>query len=272
LSTDYPILNRPLSKLAATDKVQGVYGAEDRSVLKVREDRKHEIDKAFTDGVELQNRANKSFSRRVGKSLSTQQKYHLQHSLPNHLFSLEKLSVLQASYNKVFLEIGVGMGEHFIHQATQAPENLFIGAEVYLNGVASVLRHASEYEINNFLLWPDDIDRILSSIPSNSLSGIYILFPDPWPKRRDFKKRLINELRLPTILDKLKSQASLWFASDIEDYVNSVLKLATNIDGFVIRGDENNFSTPHANYIQTKYHKKALEEGRVASFIELYKK
>ena len=76
------------------------------------------------------------------------------------------------------------------------PDNLYVGVEVYLNGVANFLKLATQKDNNNFFIWPNDLDMILQDIPDRSLDGIYILFPDPWHKRRYLKKRLLNPLTM----------------------------------------------------------------------------
>src|SRR5688572_5939806 len=103
---------------------------------------------------------NRSFARRIGKNLSNTRKHLLETELKNHLFSIDQLLAISPTVNEVFLEIGFGMGEHFISLAAQNQDAFFIGAEAYLNGVANTLKMAKEHEITNFLIWPDDVDLI----------------------------------------------------------------------------------------------------------------
>ncbi|WP_341793450.1 MULTISPECIES: bifunctional peptide chain release factor N(5)-glutamine methyltransferase PrmC/tRNA (guanosine(46)-N7)-methyltransferase TrmB [unclassified Rickettsia] len=206
---------------------------------------------------------NRSYARRIGKSLSSLQQNLLKTELPNYLFSNEKIKFEK---RKIFLEIGFGMGEHFIHQAKNNPEALFIGAEVYLNGVANVLKLALEQNVTNFLLWSNNLDLILYELPNKILDGIYILFPDPWPKNKQKKKRILNPERLNILQNKLKTNGNLIFASDIQDYFNEVLKLIQQNPNFQI-ADNDDYYQPHDNYIITKYHQKAINEDRAAKFI-----
>ncbi len=171
---------------------------------------------------------------------------------------------------KVYLEIGFGMGNHFIKQAKDNQDALFIGAEPYLNGVANVLKLAQDEGITNFLLWSDDIDLILANLPDNLLQGIYILFPDPWLKRRQLKKRILNKERLVILERKLQKDGFIAFASDIEDYFSSVEKLFLENGNFVVKS--NNYLQPHSGYVKTKYHEKAIEEGRSARFMQCFKR
>ncbi|HJD62953.1 MAG TPA: bifunctional peptide chain release factor N(5)-glutamine methyltransferase PrmC/tRNA (guanosine(46)-N7)-methyltransferase TrmB [Rickettsia endosymbiont of Degeeriella rufa] len=207
---------------------------------------------------------NRSYARRIGKSLSGIQQNLLDNELPKYLFSKEKLV---GEKRQIFLEIGFGMGEHFINQAKMNPDKLFIGVEVYLNGVANVLKLAEEQNITNFLLFPNNLDFILHDLPNNSLDGIYILFPDPWIKNRQKKKRIFNKERLKILQTKLKNKGSLIFTSDIENYFEEVVKLIKQNGNFQIT-NEDNYSKPHDNYIITKYHQKAINESRTPQFLK----
>lgn len=209
------------------------------------------------------NKLNRTFARRIGKNLSSINKSVLDNDLPKVIYSPEKLKATKCE--KVFLEIGYGMGEHFINQVQSNPKHLFIGAEVYLNGVANVLKKLQGYNNSNYMLWPDDLDLILTNMPDQSLDGIYILFPDPWHKRRYLKKRLFNEERLSLFKQTLKNKGIISFASDIEDYFDSAKSILENDKDLKILG--NDFTVPHPGYIQTKYHKKAINENRTAQFI-----
>ncbi len=206
---------------------------------------------------------NRTFGRRIGKSLSNIQKNLIEHQLPKHMFTLEKFA--QNKYGEAILEIGFGMGEHFVHQIATNPNSLFIGAEVYLNGVANCLKESEKQDINNFLLWPDDIDLILAALPPDSLNGIYILFPDPWHKRRYMKKRIINTERLKMFKEKLTKDGFLIFASDIEDYFETVRDLLNQDTSFEIKNTD--FTSFYPGYIKTKYHLKAEKAGRKPQFL-----
>ncbi|MCC8418077.1 MAG: bifunctional peptide chain release factor N(5)-glutamine methyltransferase PrmC/tRNA (guanosine(46)-N7)-methyltransferase TrmB [Rickettsia endosymbiont of Glossina mortisans submortisans] len=208
---------------------------------------------------------NRSYARRIGKSLSGLQQNLLDNELPKYLFSKEKLI---DEKRKIFLEIGFGMGEHFINQAKMNPNALFIGVEVYLNGVANVLKLASEQNITNFLLFPNNLDFILNDLPNNSLDGIYILFPDPWIKNKQKKKRIFNKERLKILQDKLKDNGNLVFASDIENYFYEAIELIEQNGNFKSM-NKNNYLKPHDNYVITKYHQKATQANRIPRFIIL---
>lgn len=215
---------------------------------------------------------NKSFARRIGRSLSAKSRKILADILPSKIYTADKLAAL--NYEKLFLEIGFGMGEHFIEQIRQNPQNMYIGVEVYLNGVASCLKKLAAQQLDNYLLWADDLDLMLTNIKPNSLDGIYLLFPDPWPKKRYLKKRLFNIERLQHFKSKLKpptkaeNTGQIFFASDSEDYFQQAKSLLEN-NGFLVQdtNDHSAIDSLFPNYIETKYHKKALQAKRIPNFL-----
>lgn len=204
---------------------------------------------------------NKTFARRVGKKLSASSQDILNNQLERFIYNHDKLS--NTHYKQVFLEIGFGMGEHFASQVRNNPDSLYVGVEVFINGVAKLLKSLDSCQ--NFLIWPNDLDLILNDIPKKSLDGIYILFPDPWPKKKQSKKRLFNIQRCNVLKEKLKDNGFISFASDIDDYFESTKNIMNSDEDFIIKNTD--FSVPHNGYIETKYHKKAKIEGREAKFI-----
>ncbi len=204
---------------------------------------------------------NKSFARRIGKSLSVLQQTLLQNELPKYLLSPSALP----ERHKYVAEIGIGMGDHFVARAAQDPSTLHIGFEPYLNGVANVLKLAVERDISNILLWPDNVDLVFDLLPNNLLSALYILFPDPWPKTAHHKRRLVNSSRVRLFASKIKQGGALYFASDIADYFANTQEVieASGLFSNVIVSQ-----TPYAGYIKTKYHHKADAESRSSGFLE----
>ncbi len=208
----------------------------------------------------------RSFSRRIGKTLSNIQKSLIDEDLPK--FLVDKNEPIKAIKNDIVIEIGIGMAEHFINQCSLNLDMTFIGCEPYLNGIANCLKLAKEKNVANFKLWPDDADFILNNIPSHACSIIYVLFPDPWPKTNHKKRRFMNIPRIKLICDLLKNNGRLIFASDISDYVDFVLETALE-NGFI--DVHSNKTTPHEGYVMTKYNAKAIEAGRDPQFLILKK-
>ena len=211
---------------------------------------------------------NRTFVRRTGKSLSPTKKKLISDSLSQITFNVDNIKKA-IDYDQVILEIGFGMGGHFLEQIRNNPNNLYIGSEVYLNGIANVLKHIDQEKLDNLLIWPDDADLLLEKLPNHFLNGIYILFPDPWPKRRQHNRRLLNHIRLNVFKDKLKKSGFLIFASDIMDYFEKTQKLVLDDHDFKVI--EQDLNTPHPGYITTKYHQKAICANRIAKFLQIRK-
>ena len=211
----------------------------------------------------MRNNQPRSFSRRIGKTLSNLQEDLIKNELPKDKIQ-EQLNIDISKYSAVNIEIGIGMAEHFINQASLNPSELFLGFEPYLNGIANCLKLASLNSVNNFMLWPDDANHILPQIEPCYLSKFYVLFPDPWPKKKQKKRRFINEESLVKIKTMLKPGGQFIFASDIEDYFFDVYSIAKKL-GFK---DESKLDfASHDGYIKTKYATKAENAGRISRFM-----
>lgn len=220
----------------------------------------------------MQQHLNRSFSRRIGKTLSKLQKDLLEQDLPNCLLSnfLESENNIQLppKYESYIAEIGIGMGDHFIASASVNPSTLYIGFEPYLNGIANSLKLSKESSVKNISLWPDDMDLIFDKLPDDALSAIYILFPDPWPKSRHQKRRIVNPERLLTFTRKLKKGGKLNFASDIAEYFDYAREVVLSSGLFK---EDVSSTSPYDGYVKTKYHIKAEESGRIPQFLSATK-
>ena len=120
----------------------------------------------------------------------------------------------------VWLEIGFGGGEHLAAQAMRHPDVLLIGAEPFQNGVASALRHIDEAALDNVRLHMGDAREVMAALPDASVARAFILFPDPWPKARHNKRRLIQAGTVEALARVLKPGAGLRFATDWADYAD----------------------------------------------------
>jgi tRNA (guanine-N7-)-methyltransferase len=206
----------------------------------------------------------RSFSRRIGKTLSQLQKNLISENLDGLLLNSKNPLENSASFKKINIEIGIGMAEHFMNNAKVNNNELFIGFEPYLNGIANALKISKENSTTNIKLWPDDADIALPNFAKESIDRIYILFPDPWPKKKQQKRRFVCKERLVMLNNMLKLGGKLIFASDIADYFDDVFQLCTSID---LKDISNKDFAPMEGYSKTKYHQKADLEGRVSRFI-----
>lgn len=169
--------------------------------------------------------------------------------------------------NKIYFEIGFGYGEHAAHQAVLDKNVSIVACETYLNGVLSLLDKIGENNIKNIKIFNRDARELLEKIPDSSLDKIFILFPDPWPKKKQNKRRIINTEFLKLAKLKLKKGGVLFFASDILDYVEWTINYADDLFKPSFNSLEECAKEPDW-WIRTRYQKKAIEAGRKCYFLE----
>jgi tRNA (guanine-N7-)-methyltransferase len=160
---------------------------------------------------------------------------------------------------ETWLEIGFGGGEHLAEQASRHPEVRLIGAEPFLNGVASALRHVDERALTNVRLHQGDAREVVAALPDASISRIFILFPDPWPKARHHKRRLVQPETVEEVARVLKPGGALRFATDVADYANRALETllaSPHLRWNAERADD--WRTPPADHVTTRYEEKKL--------------
>lgn len=160
---------------------------------------------------------------------------------------------------ETWLEIGFGGGEHMVAQARLRPDALVLGAEPFRNGVASALRHIKEAALANVRLREGDARQLLLDLPDASLARIYILFPDPWPKSRHHKRRLIQAETVDELARVLRSGGTLRFATDWSDYAAWTLQRMTGSSGFHWTAERSaDWRTPPPDHVTTRYELKRL--------------
>ncbi len=157
------------------------------------------------------------------------------------------------------LEIGFGGGEHLVAQAMAHPEQRFIGVEPFLNGVGSCLRHIEESGITNVRIHMGDARDVLTRLPDASLDRIYILFPDPWPKTRHHKRRLIQTDFIAALARVLKPGGEVRYATDWAHYAAWTLELFTRDPHFAwTAARAADWRTPWEGHVTTRYEEKKL--------------
>jgi tRNA (guanine-N7-)-methyltransferase len=157
------------------------------------------------------------------------------------------------------LEIGFGGGEHLIAQATGRPDQRFIGAEPFLNGVGSCLRHIEESGVANVRLHHGDARDLLARLTDASLDRIYILFPDPWPKTRHWKRRLIQADFIADVARVLKPGGDVRFATDWAHYAAWTLELFARDPRFAWTAERvADWRNPWEGHVTTRYEQKRL--------------
>jgi len=157
------------------------------------------------------------------------------------------------------LEIGFGGGEHLVAQATAHPNVRYIGVEPFLNGVASCLRHIEEANAQNIRLHNGDARDVIARLSDASLDLVYILFPDPWPKTRHHKRRLIQREFLDELARVMKPGAELRFATDWANYAAWALEHLTRHPHFSWIADRaTDWRAPWRGHVTTRYETKRL--------------
>jgi tRNA (guanine-N7-)-methyltransferase len=170
--------------------------------------------------------------------------------------------------NKVRLEIGFGGGEHLLGEAQREPGTGFIGAEPFLNGMAKALAGIEQNGLSNIRLFGNDAALLLDWLPAGSLSRIDLLYPDPWPKTRHWKRRFVSAANLARIARALIPGGEFRFASDIDTYVAWTLihvRPSPAFEWTAERADD--WRKPWANWPSTRYEAKAVREGRRPAYL-----
>ncbi len=166
----------------------------------------------------------RSFGRIKSRTLKPRQASLFDTLLPRIEASDTHIAAVLASGREVWLEIGFGGGEHLAGQAARHPDIALIGGEPFLNGVGSALRHIEDGGLANVLILADDVRPLLDRLPEASLSRIFILFPDPWPKTRHHKRRFIQPETVAAFARALEDGGRLRFATDWADYADWTLR------------------------------------------------
>jgi tRNA (guanine-N7-)-methyltransferase len=165
----------------------------------------------------------RTFGRTRSRTLKPAQAALLETLLPQITIPPGPFDPAAEGHDEAWLEIGFGGGEHLAAQAARRPNALMLGAEPFQNGVASALRHVDQGGLANVLLWPGDGRELMAALPDASLDRIVVLFPDPWPKARHHKRRLVGEAFADEAARLLKPGGRLRFATDWADYAHQAL-------------------------------------------------
>lgn len=211
------------------------------------------------------------FGRRSGKRLHKGQDRLFRELLPQLEIALPEAGLDPAGLfpgkAEVAIEIGYGGGEHLARLARENPKTGYIGCEVFSGGIAKLVEKVGEAGLDNVRVYTDDALKLLQKLPAASLSGAYLLYPDPWPKTRHHKRRFISPLTLAELGRVLQSGSVFRFATDIEDYANWTLAHILRSPDFAFApATPGEWHTPYPGWQPTRYEEKARLEGRMKSF------
>jgi tRNA (guanine-N7-)-methyltransferase len=172
----------------------------------------------------------------------------------------------------IWLEIGFGGGEHVIHQAAQNPDVGIIGCEPYINGVAMLLGKVRRASVDNLRIHPGDVRDMFDVLPEASVSKVFLLYPDPWPKARHHRRRFVTPEHLEPLARVLKAGAEFRVATDIPDYVRQTLEEVPRHGFEWLAEGPQDWRTPWADWLSTRYEQKALREGRTPHYLTFRKR
>jgi tRNA (guanine-N7-)-methyltransferase len=214
------------------------------------------------------------FGRRKGHRLRAHQSDLIDHLLPRLSLDIASPSppdladLFDPPADEIRLEIGFGGGEHLIAEARAFAKVGFIGCEPYVNGMAKILTQIEAHNIGNVRLFAGDATELLAWLPPHSLARTDLIHPDPWPKRRHWKRRFVQDLTAGAMARVLKPDGEFRFVSDIDDYCAWTLAHLARSPDFVWTAERaDDWRLPWADYTMTRYGRKAEREGRQAAYL-----
>ena len=165
-----------------------------------------------------------SFVKRKGR-ITKKQTHSLRSLSEFSVKSIQEVEDFSKHFDKCYLEIGFGNAENIIFQAINNPSYLFIGSEVYMSGIGTLVSSIKEKNINNIKIFSDDIRLLLDQSPKKVFDSVIIICPDPWPKEKHHKRRLINKSFLEMVHDFMKDDSNIYISTDWENYAESISEL-----------------------------------------------
>src|SRR5580693_10432682 len=223
------------------------------------------------DGRERPVLAHALYGRSRGKSLRAGQKDLLAEALPLFSIGMEDLTEGRAfvrTPREVWLEIGFGAGEHLIEQAKANPEVGIVGCDPFLNGIVAALAGLKREDISNVRLRRGDAQAVIEAAPDAFFSRVFVLYPDPWPKRRHYKRRVFVAKTIEALARVMRRGAELRFATDVDDYAGWTLTrflVSPHFRWPATRADD--WRYPWPEWRPTRYEIKARAGGRGSVYL-----
>jgi tRNA (guanine-N7-)-methyltransferase len=215
------------------------------------------------------------FGRRKGHRLRPHQTDLMATLLPRLALALDRTAphdlaqLFSRPVDAVRLEIGFGGGENLIAEAAAHPGLGFIGCEPFVNGMAKILALIEAQAIDNVRLYAGDAIDLLAWLPGASIVGVDLLYPDPWPKRRHWKRRFVQARTVAMLARALRPGGVFRFATDIPDYAAWTLAYLTHAPDFTWTAERaDDWRKPWAGFRGTRYEAKAKREGRPPCYLE----
>jgi tRNA (guanine-N7-)-methyltransferase len=214
------------------------------------------------------------YGRRRGRTLRPSQKKRICGMLPQHAVDiphsgrLEPQSLFAPKRPSIWLEIGFGGGEHLASQAEQHPEIGFIGCEVFVNGIVKLLAEIEHRQLDNVRIFADDARLLIAALPPASIARVFVLFPDPWPKRRHHKRRIVSRETLDRLAEVMADEAELRLATDDDDYLCWMLERVIQHPAFEwLARRPGDWRERPRDWPPTRYEEKARAAARLPHFV-----
>ena len=225
----------------------------------------------------MEDRRRRVYGRRLGYRLRPGRQALLERALPGLRMALPEDAQAQIDPSALFatpvrdlwLEIGFGAGEHLAHQLRANPAVGIIGCEPYVQGVAGLLRHLeTDDTADRVRIFPDDARLLVDRLPDACIGRLFVLFPDPWPKKRHHKRRLINVETLAAFARILKDGAEFRWASDDSGYVSWTREHIAGDEAYRLTGEgSGDWPARPTDWPETRYEQKARAAGRAPVFL-----
>ncbi len=221
-----------------------------------------------------------SYGRRKGRRLRVTKQGLFDTLLPRLTIDLpgsggiDPASLFKHKKEKLWLEIGFGGGEHLAHQASHHHSEVnIIGCEPYMNGTAGLLKHIDDHKIDNVRVFTEDVRLLMQRLPDECLSRVFILYPDPWPKVRHHKRRLVSTEFLDSVARLMPKGAVLQLATDDYDYCIWMLeRLLAHPQFSWLAKSPKDWLVPPSDWISTKYEQRGIGLGSVPTYLLFVKK
>ena len=197
-----------------------------------------------------------SFVKRKGR-ITKKQTHSLRSLSEFSVKSVQEVEDFSKHFDKCYLEIGFGNAENIIFQAINNPSYLFIGSEVYMSGIGTLVSSIKENNINNIKIFSDDIRMLLDQSPKKVFDSVIIICPDPWPKEKHHKRRLINKSFLEMVHDFMKDDSNIYISTDWENYAESI---SESFEKNILFKPSSNKS--FQKYSLSKFERRGKNEGR----------
>ena len=208
-----------------------------------------------------------TFARRIGRGLRDNQKKLLSDFLPEIKVDFNEFK----NFENITLEVGFGNGEFTLLNALKNNNDLHLACEPYLNGVSSLLGKIKENEVTNIRIFADDVRKLLDEMPNNILHKIYIICPDPWPKRRDNKRRILQKDFIELIRQKIRPSGELIFVTDHLGYAKWILTEINKCYEDFKSKTLTDFTKLPQDWHYTKYQRRGLDQGSEIYYFKLPK-